>query len=102
VKKLSEQLLEAQKEIDSQKNITSWLTVEYDDISNIQQLEVDSQMLNDLIEMYQNGAVKLSYATGEFKYLITQVVYEEWESMGYGNTPREAIEAAIQKWKEDR
>lgn len=77
-------------------------------INNIKQLESysallavykqDSQLLEDLIEMMQDKNLGLFH--GNAQWAIDEAIESKDHSdIAFGQTPREAIEAAIKEWK---
>jgi hypothetical protein len=66
------------------------------DIGKAEQLEADSQMLEDLIEMICNIHITRPIKHNDQWSLA---IYETPASLFKGSTPREAIAAAIKEWK---
>jgi hypothetical protein len=68
-------------------------------IPQIQELESDSELLSDLLEMMTDiNITKIRQKNGE--WLV--VIYEIEGSLSTGSTPKEAIQQAVAKWKEGR
>jgi hypothetical protein len=90
--KLSDKLQESRN--NAARHIPSLKTIEA-----VKQLEQDSEMLNDLIEMMTDiKLTQIRQKNGE--WLIA--IYEIEGALSRGSTPKEAIQQAIAKWKEGR
>lgn len=74
-------------------------------LEEIKQLESDSQLLSDLFELISDGERICLSSLGQNLFSCARPDYIEIKDnekiYGLAKTPRESIEAAVSKWKDD-
>jgi hypothetical protein len=70
-------------------------------LEQIQQLESDSQMLDDLFEMMQRANIGLSKGNGQWA-VDEAIEAKDHSDIAFGSTPRKAIANAVKEWNEQK